>query len=67
MMKTFLGDRPHFCEATEFLCLTNRDEVTHYEVLSAMAKGIKDNQFASTIHPTLEEEKKILTTVHSVS
>ena len=53
MMKTYLGDQPDSFEDTEFLCLADVGEVTHYGILGAMAKGIKDNQFASTIHPIM--------------
>jgi hypothetical protein len=42
MMKTYLGEDPDSSEAIEFLCLAEGGEVTHYEVLSAMTKGVKN-------------------------
>jgi hypothetical protein len=43
----------------EFLCLAEGGEVTHYEVLSAMAgKLIKDRKFSTKVK--VEEEKKHL-------
>jgi hypothetical protein len=35
-------------------------EVTHYEVLSAMTKGIKNKQFPTKIKSILNQEKKHL-------
>jgi ferritin-like protein len=60
MMQTYLGEDPDSSEALEFLCLAEGGEVTHYEVLSAMTKGVKNRQFATKIKSILEEEKKHL-------
>jgi hypothetical protein len=61
MMKTYLGESPDSSEAIEFLCLAEGGEVTHYEVLSAMAgKLIKDRKFSAKVKAILEEEKKHL-------
>jgi rubrerythrin len=59
-MKTYLGDDPDSSEAIEFLCLAEGGEVTHYEVMSAMTKGIKDKKFASKVKSILAEEKRHL-------
>jgi rubrerythrin len=60
MMNTYLGDSPDSSEAIEFLCLAEGGEVTHYEVLSAMAKLVKDRKFSAKVKAILEEEKKHL-------
>lgn len=60
IMKTYLGEEPDSSEAIEFLCLAEGGEVTHYEVLSAMTKGIKNRQFATKVKSILQEEKKHL-------
>jgi hypothetical protein len=61
MMKTYLGENPDSSEAIEFLCLAEGGEVTHYEVLSAMAgKLVKDRKFSTKVKAILEEEKKHL-------
>jgi ferritin-like metal-binding protein YciE len=60
IMETYLGEDPDSQEALEFLCLAEGAEVTHYEVLSAMAKGIKNKQFPSKIKSILDQEKKHL-------
>ena len=62
IMKTYLGEEPDSSEAIEFLCLAEGGEVTHYEVLSAMTKGVKNRQFATKVKSTLQEEKKHLQT-----
>ncbi|MCC2649412.1 MAG: hypothetical protein K0R16_2218 [Nitrososphaeraceae archaeon] len=62
IMKTYLGEEPDSSEAIEFLCLAEGGEVTHYEVLSAMTKGIKNRQFATKVKSILQEEKKHLQT-----
>jgi ferritin-like metal-binding protein YciE len=56
-----LGEDPDSSEA-EFLCLAEGGEVTHYEVLSAMTKGVKNRQFATKVKSILQEEKKHLQT-----
>jgi len=40
MMETYLGEKPDIQEALEFLCLAEGAEVTHYEVLTAIAKNV---------------------------
>jgi len=40
MMETYLGEKPDIQEALEFLCLAEGAEVTHYEVLTAIAKDV---------------------------
>ena len=64
-METYLGEDPDSQEALEFLCLAEGAEVTHYEVLSAMTKGIKNKQFPAKIKSILNQEKKTPTFVHS--
>jgi rubrerythrin len=60
MMKTYLGDDPDSSEAIEFLCLAEGGEVTHYEVLNAMTKGVKNRKLASKVKSILAEEKRHL-------
>jgi rubrerythrin len=60
MMKTYLGDDPDSSEAIEFLCLAEGGEVTHYEVLSAMTKGVKNKKLATKVKAILAEEKRHL-------
>src|SRR5919205_2910228 len=60
MMKTYLGESPDSSEAIEFLCLAEGGEVTHYEVLNAMAKTIKNRQFSAKVKSILEDEQKHL-------
>jgi ferritin-like protein len=59
-MQTYLGKDPDSSETLEFLCLAEGGEVTHYEVLSAMTKGVKNRQFATKVKSFLQEEKKHL-------
>ena len=42
IMETYLGDDPDTQEALEFLCLVVGAEVTHYNVLSAVAKEVEE-------------------------
>ena len=61
MMKTYLGEDPDSSEAIEFLCLAEGGELTHYEVLSALAtKKVKSKQFSNTVNSILREEKRHL-------
>ena len=60
IMETYLGEDPDTQEALEFLCLAEGGEVTHYEVLSGMAKLIKDRKFSTKVKAMLIEEKKHL-------
>src|ERR687893_1236530 len=60
MMQTYLGEDPDTLDALEFLCLAEGGEVTHYEVLSELAKEVKDEKFASEVKSILGEEKQHL-------
>ncbi|HET7391574.1 MAG TPA: hypothetical protein VFJ51_12175 [Nitrososphaeraceae archaeon] len=60
IMETYLGENPNSQEALEFLCLAEAGEVTHYEVLSVMAKGIKNKQFSTKVKSILAQEQKHL-------
>jgi hypothetical protein len=60
IMKTYLGDQPNSSEAIEFLCLAEGGEVTHYEVLSAMTKLVKDRKFSTKVRAILKDERKHL-------
>jgi ferritin-like protein len=60
MMKTYLGEDPDSSEAIEFLCLAEGGEVTHYEVLGAMTKGVKNKKFGTKVKSILAEEKRHL-------
>jgi hypothetical protein len=60
IMKTYLGENPDSSEAIEFLCLAEGGEVTHYEVLSLMAKSIKNKKLATKAKAILAEEKRHL-------
>jgi hypothetical protein len=46
-MGTYLGGDLDSQEVLEFLCVAEGAEVTHYEVLNAMTKGIKNKQFSA--------------------
>jgi rubrerythrin len=59
-MKIYIGEDPDSSEAIEFLCLAEGGEVTHYEVLDAMAKGVKNKKFRTKVKSILAEEKKHL-------
>jgi ferritin-like metal-binding protein YciE len=59
IMKIYLGEEPDSAEAIEFLCLAEGGEVTHYEVLSAMTKSVKNKQFTTKVKSILQEEKSI--------
>ncbi len=60
MMETYLGDEPDNQEALEFLCLAEGGEVTHYEVLNSIAKGVKNKKFGTKVRSILKEEKRHL-------
>jgi predicted transcriptional regulator len=49
MMQTYLGEDPDTLDALEFLCLAEGGEVTHYEVLSEMAKELKEKKLATEV------------------
>jgi ferritin-like metal-binding protein YciE len=57
MMETYLGEEPDTQEALEFLCLAESGEVTHYEVLSSIAKDVKNKKFGTTVRAILKEEQ----------
>jgi ferritin-like metal-binding protein YciE len=57
MMETYLGEEPDTQEALEFLCLAEGAEVTHYEVLTAIAKDVKNKKFGTTVRDILKEEQ----------
>jgi hypothetical protein len=56
-METYLGDDPDTQKALEFLCLVEGGEVTHYEVLSAVSKDVKNKKFGTKVRTILKEEK----------
>ena len=61
MMQTYLGEDPDTLDALEFLCLAEGGEVTHYEVLSEVAKQLNEKKkFATEIRSILKEEKEHL-------
>ncbi|CAN5447821.1 hypothetical protein BH18THE1_BH18THE1_11670 [soil metagenome] len=60
IMETYLGEEPDTQEALEFLCLAEGAEVTHYEVLSSVAKEVKNKKFGTTVRAILKEEKRHL-------
>ena len=60
MMQTYLGEDPDTLDALEFLCLAEGGEVTHYEVLSEVAKELKEKKFATEVRSILKEEKEHL-------
>ena len=57
IMETYLGEDPDTQEALEFLCLTEGDEVTHYEVLASIAKEVTNKKFGTTVRAILKEEQ----------
>jgi rubrerythrin len=60
MMQIYLGEDPDSSEAIEFLCIAEGGEVTHYEILSAIAKDIKNKELSDKVNSILEEEKNHL-------
>src|ERR687895_2885108 len=60
MMQTYLGEDPDTLDALELLCLAEGGEVTHYEVLSEMAKELKEKKLATEVRSILKEEKEHL-------
>jgi ferritin-like metal-binding protein YciE len=57
IMETYLGEDPDTQEALEFLCLAEGGEVTHYEVLTSVAKNVKNKKFGTTVRAILKEEQ----------
>jgi ferritin-like metal-binding protein YciE len=60
IMETYLGEDPDTQEALEFLCLAEGGEVTHYEVLTSVAKELKNKKFGTTVRKILKEEQRHL-------
>jgi len=60
IMETYLGEDPDTQEALEFLCLAEGGEVTHYEVLSSVAKEVKNKKFGTKVRAILKEENRHL-------
>lgn len=60
IMETYLGENPDTQEALEFLCLAEGGEVTHYEVLTSVAKDLKNKKFGTTVRRILKEEQRHL-------
>jgi ferritin-like metal-binding protein YciE len=60
MIQAYLGEDLDTLDALEFLCLAEGGEVTHYEVLSEVAKELKEKKFATEIRSILKEEKEHL-------
>jgi ferritin-like metal-binding protein YciE len=60
MMLTYLGNDADTSEALEFLCIAEGGEITHYEVLDAMVKDVKDTEFADKVKSILNEEREHL-------
>ncbi len=60
IMETYLGEEPDTQEALEFLCLAEGGEVTHYEVLTSVAKDVKNKKFGTKVRAILKEEEKHL-------
>nr|ACY24477.1 hypothetical protein 29d5orf29 [uncultured crenarchaeote 29d5] len=60
IMETYLGDEPDTQEALEFLCLAEGGEITHYEVLTSVAKDVKNKKFGTKVRAILKEEERHL-------
>jgi ferritin-like metal-binding protein YciE len=60
IMETYLGEDPDTQEALEFLCLAEGGEVTHYEVLTSVAKQVKNKKFGTKVRAILKEENRHL-------
>ena len=60
IMETYLGEDADTQEALEFLCLAEGGEVTHYEVLTSVAKEVKNRKFGTTVRAILKEEQRHL-------
>ena len=56
IMETYLGEEPDTQEALEFLCLAEGGEVTHYEVLTSIAKDVKSKKFGTKVRTILKEK-----------
>jgi hypothetical protein len=60
IMETYLGEDPDTQEALEFLCLAEGGEVAHYEVLTSVAKDVKNKKFGTKVRAILKEEQRHL-------
>lgn len=60
IMETYLGEDPDTQEALEFLCLAEGGEVTHYEVLTSVAKEVRNRKFGTTVRAIPKEEQRHL-------
>jgi hypothetical protein len=60
IMQTSLGEDHDTLDAIEFLCLAKGGELTHYKVLSEIAKKLKEKKFATEVRSILKEEKEHL-------
>ena len=60
IMETYLGEEHDTQEALEFLCLSEGAEVTHYEVLTSVAKEVKSRKFGNQVRKILKEENNHL-------
>jgi hypothetical protein len=67
IMETYLGEDPDTQEALEFLCLAEAGEVTHYEVLSSVAKEVKKQEIWDNSQSNSERRKEIPKFVYQVS
>ena len=56
-METYLGEDPDTQEALEFLCLAEGGEVTHYQVLTSIAKDVTNKKFGARVRTILKEEQ----------
>ena len=60
IMETYLGEDPDTQEALQFLCLAEGGEVTHYEVLTSVARDVKNKKFGTKVRAILKEEQRHL-------
>ena len=56
IMVSYIGEEPDIQEALEFLCLAESAEVTHYEVLTSVAKIVKIRKFGIQVRKILKWE-----------
>ena len=64
IMETILGEDPDTQEALEFLCLAEGGEVTHYEVLTSIAKDSKNKKFGRNSKGYPERRARTFEFVH---
>ena len=65
MMQTYLGEDPDTLDALEFLCLAEGGEVTHYEVLSEIAKEFKEKKIGSRSQIDFKGRKRSPQVMHT--